>query len=799
MFLRVETGFKAEFSDPLAQKLFQKVNEIHPALGEKIRWVRKLKVYWLELNAPRDKVVQAVQIAFKNSVTDWLFTGDLLPSAAGSTGTLYDLMQESPFRPGVFHGIEKRKRLQVHDEEGFVILDALQVILGRKSPQDRVVSGELLLVEGVRLSQSDLEWLARNWFTHEKFESWSLLSEEELKRNSRFQSEQVAKYLISAQTQTKSRLLQFRQTARSAVAGQDWAKVEEKFRVPIEKKSKCGLLSDEEWEMRPEIHFGSSEILNDTQTEVEFMLLKQQLEASVSEHPTRLQTVLSVLPDPHRLWLSDVHGEHPIRVREEFELSLKRIAETTGVPIVQMKCFEDPHETEPCFFWSASVGLDDEKNRQRKKNDRVEGNLVDLIWIGFSDAPAYTNLTYVELLKSAFQQCQKGDAVEFAFSSTGKTLTQALKEADRTLHYGFDLVLDGHLDWFRQAIDQPLSLSEIWGVPSDKRDWVIQELKVRNLPHLHFGTTTLTGDIRVLEGGESRVQVNVVDFFKQVEKNENNTLLDEAFFVSEKRNQPVRFKNRYSTEELLLKPEAYHVNVASPVVFRPRLSSWGGLMVLSDLCSVEFNADYLEYVMRKCTALGGQIHSIQLSMVNGLKDWMQTIQDFRSSFGIEISQVEIKNEPKIQSHWLALQVVSKVNDVRTVRSEDFKFVNDRIYWLPGNLEQAATRWLAGVEGRHQNGLHNAVAIEATETRDGVVNTLVYALLKRKLGAEVRINHSFSGGFFVSLNENERFTIEEEWKAMGVSYEFVGRVTASPFLVIRNESDQSQTIAIEDLV
>jgi hypothetical protein len=178
MFVRVETGFKAEFSDPEAAKTHQKIAEIHPALAEKIRWIRKLKVYWMELNAPRDKVVQSIQFAFKNPVTQWLFTGDLLPSAAGSTGTLFDLMQASPYRPGVFHGIEKRKRLQIHDEEALVVLDSLQTILGRSSSQDRVVSGEMVLLEGVRLNQSDLEWIARNWFSQESHESWSLLSEE---------------------------------------------------------------------------------------------------------------------------------------------------------------------------------------------------------------------------------------------------------------------------------------------------------------------------------------------------------------------------------------------------------------------------------------------------------------------------------------------------------------------------------------------------------------------------------------------------------------------------------------------
>ena len=143
MFVRVETGFQAEFSDPEAKRIHAKLREVHPALAEKIRWVRKLKVYWIELSAPRDKVVQAIQTAFKNSVTDWLFTGDLLPSAGGVTGTLFDLMQESPFRPGVFHGIEKRKRLQSHDEDALIVQDILQTVLGRKS---RAVTGELLLM-----------------------------------------------------------------------------------------------------------------------------------------------------------------------------------------------------------------------------------------------------------------------------------------------------------------------------------------------------------------------------------------------------------------------------------------------------------------------------------------------------------------------------------------------------------------------------------------------------------------------------------------------------------------------------
>ncbi len=798
MFLRIETGFKAEFSDPEANRLQHKIAEIHPSLAEKVRWVRKLKVYWLELHAPRDKVVQAVQIAFKNPVTNWLFTGDLLPSAAGSTGTLYDLMQESPFRPGIFHGIEKRTRLQVHDEEAVVTLDALQTILGRKLPQDRVVSGEILLLEGIRLNQSDLEWIARNWFTREKFESWSLLSEDELKRNSRFQSEQVAKYLGSSHHQGASRLLQFRQNLQPAKNVQNWDHVNECFKSSMPMSEICETMVDEEWQVRAEVQFASRGLQIDTKTEVEFNLVKQQLDAVAKGCDSKLQTILSVLPDKNRLWISEVYtetqGEHPIRVRSEFEGALKRVAETTATPIVQMKCYEDPHENDPTFFWSSSVSIGEIPNAEQK----TQGNLVDLLWIGFDQPPAYTNLTFVQLMKDALKHAKKGDVIDFALPTSGKTLLDVLKNSETSLLYGFDLVVDGMLDWFNTYLAKPFPISQIWGVHLEKKDWVISELRSRNIPFLHFGTSSLTGDVRVIESGVARVQLKIAEFFKKGSQSMSDDLAPEAFFVQESRLQPAKFKNRYSVEELLLKPETYHVNVPSPVVIRPKLSSWAGLMVLSDLCGVEFNAQYMEYLMRKCTALGGQIHSLQISMLNGLQDWLTTVESLKGQYGILLSQLEIKSDPEIQSHWLALQLVSKVSDVRTVRSEDFKYAQDRIYWLAGSFEEPATRWLAGIEGRYQSGLHSAVAIEGSNGTQSVIDTLIFALLKRKLGAEIKISGRLQNGFFVSVSENERFGVEEEWRTIGVEFQFVGRVTSSPFLVIRSEDDQVQTISIEDL-
>jgi hypothetical protein len=800
MFVRVETGFKAGFSDPAASRLHRKIQEIHPACSEKIRWMRKLAVVWMEFDAPRDKVVQAIQAAFKNPVTDWVFTGDLLPSAAGTSGTLYDLMQDSPFRPGVFHGIEKRKRLQAHDEDARVILDAMQTILGRKSIQDRVVTGELLIVEGAKLSQSDLEWIARNWFSQDRDESWSLLSEEELKHNSRFQSEQVAKYLVSQQTASRSRLLQFRAATRGGTLGVNWSQIEELFR------SRHGTASveiqpmvTEDWTFIPDIRFSSHQLNSKAQSETEFHLLRHQLEHFFRDGSTRLQTVLAVLPEKNMLWRSESLNSHPVRIREDFERALQRVAETSDTGIAIMKFFEETHESEPSYFWSTGVSIEQHPNEEIPHEP---GEIVDLIFVGHVDSLMTKDLTFVENLKAAHVQALKGRSISFAMPTAGKSLIECLKGAVKELQYGFDLVTDGLDDFFKKHLEGALPLGVIWGVNLDQKEWLVNELKSRNLPYLHFGSTSLTHEARVIEGGDLKVSVSTSDFFKHSSEGlpSPDQLLHEPIFLQEKRVQPAKFKNRYSVEELILKPEHYHVSIAAPLVIRPNLQNWSGLMVLSDLCGQEFNSGYLDYLLRKCTAMGGQIHSIQVSFVNGIKAWWEVLSKLEADYGIKVTCTETKVIPEIQAHWMGLQVISRVADVRAVRTEDFKYVNDRIYWLPGDFEHPATRWLSGFEGRNQSGLHGAVAIESThEGVEGVIDTLVYGLLKRKLGAEVRIQHHFPGGFFVSVSENERFSVEEEWRSIGVDFEFVGRVTASPYLVIRNESEQIQTISIEDIL
>ena len=800
MFVRVETGLKAGFSDPVAKKLHRKIFEIHPSCAEKVRWMRKLNIVWMEFDAPRDKVVHAIQFAFKNPVIDWVFTGDLLPSAAGLSGTLYDLMQDSPHRPGIFHGIEKRKRLLAHDEEGRVILDSIQTILGRKNVQDRVVTGELLMIEGAKLVQSDLEWIARNWFTHENDESWSLLSEDELKHNARFQSEQVGKYLASPQSTGRSRLLQFRASGRRSVIGIDWPQIEERFKEASSSiEVQVPMVQSDEWNFIPDIRFSSHGLNTNTQTITEFELLRNQLQQFSRNGSTRLQTTLAVLPEKNLLWRSESAISHPLRIRDDFEKALSRVAETTDTAIALTKIFEETQEGEPSCFWSSTLSVE---TLEVEPKVSEPGEIVDLFFLGYLDSQFTRDLIFFETLKAAHILAKKGEAIAFSIPTGGKNMIECFKQSIKFFQYGFEIVADGIQEFLKLFLESPLPLGMIWGVHLEQRDWLIRELKDRNLPFLHFGSTSLTHEARILEGGEPKVSVPMSEFFKMGESLQPSSehLLFEPLYTDERKSLATKFKNCFSVEGLILKPEEYRLSASAPLVLRPILQNWSGLMVLTDLCGQEFNFQYLEYLLRKCTAMGGQIHSIQVSFVNGLKSWWEHLSKVERDYGIPFTCTETKVLSEINAHWIAIQVISKVADVRSVRTEDFKFVNDRIYWVSGNFEEAGTRWLSSLEGRNQSGLRGAVAIEPSRgSRDGMIETLTYALLKRRLGAEVKIQSHYLSGFFASVSENERFGVEEEWRASGVEFEFIGRVTASPYLVIRNEKDQIQTLSIEDIV
>lgn len=782
MFLRVETGIKSEFHDPYAERWLTRINKVHQTLAEKIRWIRRIEVYWIELDAPRDKVVNAIQAAFKDPVLSWLFTGDLLPSAAGPTGTLQDLMQAAPMRPGVFHGIEKRKRLQTHDEKAQITLDALQTILKRSSSLDKLVTGELLLLEGPRLTSFDLEWLSRYLFTDEKFESWSFISEEELRKNSRFQSEQVAKYLVPQHTQVSAKWLQYRQSAQKLTSNLDWKLLNEAFRKREKTSSFENVLKEEEWSVFPKIEFATMDLNRNTQNETEFALLKAQLEMNVQNCKPQLQTVMSVLPAKGRLWIGSDQGFHPERVWNEYLQGLKRIAETTSTPVMQVKAFEDDHENDPSFFWTSTVGVAEKNTNQSTKENP---DMAEIIWVGQSESSG-SNVIFVEKLKEAKARCEQATSLQYSVSCSGKTLQNAIQSASSYLRYGFDLVVDGHQEWFSQALSMPLPLSELWGVHLQQKEWVFHQLKIRGIPFLHIGTSNLSGDIKVLQGGQAKIECNVSQYFSQVSKYTEADLIDEPFYIQDPLKVIPTVGHKFSTEELLIK--------GSPVVLRPNPASWAGLMILSDLFDSSLRLEDLEWMLRKCTAMGGQVHSAQVSFVNGLKSWNQMIKSLCSDFGIQLSQVELRHEPQLQSHWCAVQFISTVVDIRTMRSNDAKNPQERIYWIDGRFDQPAFRWLAGLEGRYQAGLGSALAVDP----EGVKESLVKILIRKKLGAEVRlVPKEYRGGFLVTLTENERFAIEEEWKMMGLEFDFLGKTAVSPYLVIREEGSPAQTVSIED--
>jgi hypothetical protein len=171
-------------------------------------------------------------------------------------------------------------------------------------------------------------------------------------------------------------------------------------------------------------------------------------------------------------------------------------------------------------------------------------------------------------------------------------------------------------------------LGFIWGINPDKKEWLLRELDLRFIPYLSFGTTTLTGDVRILEGGAVKAGATIQEFFGAPASTEAGeaSLLEEPLFLKEERKQPGRFRNRFATEELILKPEPFHASVATPLVVRPSLESWSGLMVLSDLVDQEFSSKHLDYLLRKCTAMGGQINSIQVSYMNGLREWSKSLK-----------------------------------------------------------------------------------------------------------------------------------------------------------------------------
>ena len=205
MYARIEVAMRPEFPDPAAAGLLRRIELAQPELRRKIRWARLVEVYWLDLPLTREEVIPAINEIFWDQVLQWLVTGNLIPSAAGKHGTVLDVMEAAPTRPGKFWAIERRFRPGVTDNVARTTLEAFEIVLGRKLPNGKAASGALLLLEGTGLNEDLLADISRDVFCNELIETWTILTEQELCKSDRFHQERIKRDLplVSMKTSDK--------------------------------------------------------------------------------------------------------------------------------------------------------------------------------------------------------------------------------------------------------------------------------------------------------------------------------------------------------------------------------------------------------------------------------------------------------------------------------------------------------------------------------------------------------------------------------------------------------------------
>ncbi len=191
MFARIEIAVRPDSNDSAAQSLLKRIELTNPQLRRQIRWARYLDVYWMDLPVSREELIPALSEICWDRVLQWVFTGNLMPAAAGKTGGLQDLMEVAPFRPGRFCGVERRFRPGVTDYKGRSLIEALEIVLGKKLPQSRASSGGLFVMEGPGLDEDAQTQIARDILCNETLETWTLVNEDGLKKNERFHQERV--------------------------------------------------------------------------------------------------------------------------------------------------------------------------------------------------------------------------------------------------------------------------------------------------------------------------------------------------------------------------------------------------------------------------------------------------------------------------------------------------------------------------------------------------------------------------------------------------------------------------------
>lgn len=191
MFARIEVVTRPEWVDVQAQSFLREVELVDPNLRKLIRWARWLQIFWLDLSLSREELLFGLQEILRDPVSKWMFSGNLLPSGAGKKGSIEDLLETAPNRPGIFHGIEKRSRLGALDLPARSLYQAFQTVMRQSLSGGQILSGSLLVLEGPDLNPDNLRILAKRFFADESLESWTLHTEKEVLDSERFHPERI--------------------------------------------------------------------------------------------------------------------------------------------------------------------------------------------------------------------------------------------------------------------------------------------------------------------------------------------------------------------------------------------------------------------------------------------------------------------------------------------------------------------------------------------------------------------------------------------------------------------------------
>lgn len=209
MFARIEVAMHPDFIDPKAQNFLERLRIAKPELREKVRWARWVDVFWLDLPVSREEMIAVVGEVYWDRVLQFLFTGNMIPSAAGKHGSLQDILEHSPHRPGNFFALERRFRPGVTDNIARTSLEACELMLGKTLEDARAASGSLLIVEGDKLDEEALSEIARGYLCNELIETWSLYSEAEILKSDRFHQERIKRDLPKPKASFMSEPVEF--------------------------------------------------------------------------------------------------------------------------------------------------------------------------------------------------------------------------------------------------------------------------------------------------------------------------------------------------------------------------------------------------------------------------------------------------------------------------------------------------------------------------------------------------------------------------------------------------------------